>query len=199
MPKSLSPLVLRASAGFVLGLAVWGGLSVPYTRLLGILSESALRMVDQQAVTHLTPQGTMLMVERSDLRTPRAAGTYAVESTDLTFNLIVLLTLFAASPQPFADRNIFGFVAAALGLAVVHVAAVISFVEAYYAASFGEWSAARYGFVARHFWGAAPYCYSIVGVYGSAVALWWLLRPPPQAAAKPASGVRHQAARAGHH
>lgn len=177
MPKNLLPLILRAALGFLIGLAIWGGLSIPYTRLLGFLTQAALRVVEAPAVTHLTPNGTMLVVERSDVRTPRSSGNYAIETTDLTFNLIVLVTLFAVSSRPFSDRNMFGLGAAALGLVVVHVAAVMSFVEAYYALSFGAWSIAHYGSLSRRFWGAAPYFYSIVGVYGSAVALWWPLRP----------------------
>jgi len=72
------------------------------------------------------------------------------------------------------------FAGAAVALVFVHVAAVVSFVKAYYALSFGPWSESHYGFVARHFWEAAPYFYSVVGVYGFAIALWWLFRPSSQ-------------------
>ncbi|HVR42388.1 MAG TPA: hypothetical protein VMS56_02985, partial [Thermoanaerobaculia bacterium] len=96
-----------------------------------------------------------------------------MESKDITFNFILLVTLFAASGRALSDRNVFGFVGAAVALVFVHVAAVVAFVKAYYALSFGPWSESHYGFVARNFWGAAPYFYSVVGVYGFAVALWW--------------------------
>lgn len=183
MRKNLSRLLLKALGGFLIGLAVWGGLSAPYTRLLGFLTETAVRVAERPAATRLTPSGTLLIVDRSDIP-PSPSGRFAVESTDITFNLIILITLFAASDRAFSDRNIFGFAAAALGLVFVHVAAVLSFVEAYYALSLGAWSTANYGSFARLFWGRAPYFYSIIGVYGSAVALWWLFRPDPQAATK---------------
>jgi hypothetical protein len=173
----------------VLGLAVWGGLSVPYARAIGFLTEAALRIAERPAITRLTPDATMLIVDRSDAVLSPPAMRFAVETTDITFNVIVLLTLFAAGSHPFADRNVAGFAAAAAGLVLVHVAAVASFVEAYYATSFGAWSAGHYGYVARHIWAAAPYFYSIVGVYGSAVALWWLFRPSAQAV-KEGRGVR---------
>lgn len=184
MRKNLWPLVLKGAIGFLIGLAVWGGLSVPYTRVLASLSESVVRLGERPAITSITPQGTLMIVGRSDVRPSPSSMRLAVASPDITFNIILLTTLFAASSGALSDRNVFGFAGAAVALGFVHVAAVVSFVKAYYAESFGDWSTAHYGFIARHFWGAAPYFYSVVGVYGFAIALWWLFRPsprPPQA------------------
>lgn len=178
MRKNLFRLALRGAIGFLLGLALWSGFSVPYTRLLASLSESVLRLGESPAITRITPQGTLMMIDRSDVRSPSAAR-LAVESTDITFNIVLLATLFAATGRALSDRNVFGFVCAAMALVLVHVAAVVSFVKAYYAENFGAWSIAHYGFVARHVWNAAPYFYSVVGAYGFAIALWWLLRPSP--------------------
>ncbi len=179
MPKNLSRLLLRASLGFIIGLAVWGGLSVPYTRLVGYIAETALRVLERPSATRLTPDGTLLIVDRSDLPSSPASQRLAVESTDVTFNVIVLLALFAASTRPLGDRNMFGLAAAAVSLMFVHVAAVMSFVMGHYVTNFGAWSTSHYGFLSRHFWSAAPYFYSVVGSYGSALALWWLFRPSP--------------------
>jgi hypothetical protein len=177
--KNLWPLVLKGAIGFLIGLAVWGGLSVPYTRLLATLSEGVIRFSERPPVTYITPQGTLMMVDRSDFRLSPSSVRLGVESTDITFNFILLLTLFAASSRVLSDRNVFGFVGAAVALVFVHVAAVVSFVKADYALNFGRWSARHYGLVARTFWGAAPYFYGVVGVYGFALALWWLFRPSP--------------------
>ena len=177
MPKNLSSLVLKGVIGFLIGLAVWGGLSVPYTRLLASLSEAVIRFGERPPITYITPQGTLMMVDRSDFPPSPSSVRLGVESTDITFNFILLVTLFAASSRALSDRNVFGFVGAAVALVGVHVAAIVAFVKADYALNFGPWSALHYGFVARHFWGAAPYFYSVVGVYGLAVALWWLFRP----------------------
>jgi hypothetical protein len=182
--KNLSRLVLKGAIGFLIGLAIWSGLSVPYTRLLAAVSQSIMRIGESPPVTYITPSGTLLMVDRSDFRRSPSSGRMGVESTDITFNLILLITLFAASGRALSDRNVFGFAGASLSLVVVHVAAVVSFVKAYYVLSFGQWSMAHYGVVSRSFWGAAPYFYSVVGVYGFAVALWWLFRPASQPALK---------------
>ncbi len=179
MRKSLFRLAAKGAAGFLIALAVWFGLSAPYTRLLASLSEAVVRLAERPAVTSITPQGTLMVIERTDFPASPSSVQLAVESTDLTFNFILLMTLFAASGRALSDRNVFGFVGAAVALVFVHVAAVVAFVKADYALNFGPWSALHYGFVARSFWGAAPYFYSVVGVYGFAFALWWLFRPSP--------------------
>ena len=184
MRKNLSRIVLRGMIGFLIGLAVWGGLSVPYTRLLASLSQIVLRLDERPPVTTITAHGTLMMVDRSDFPSSPSAMRFGVESTDITFNLILLTTLFAASSRALSDRNVLGFAGAAAALVLVHVAAVVSFVKAYYSEGFGTWSASHFGFVARHFWGAAPYFYSVVGVYGFAIALWWLFRPAMQSTPK---------------
>lgn len=177
MRKYASRALLNGAIGFSLGLAVWYGLSEPYTRLLAALSESAIRVAERPAVTRITPQGTLMAIDRSDVP-PSASGQPGVASTDITFNFILLMTLFAARRGAFSDRNVSGFAGAALLLVFVHIAAVVAFVQMFYVEAYGESVASRYGTVARHFWGSAPYFYGIIGVYGSAVALWWLLRAP---------------------
>lgn len=189
MRKNLWRLVLKGAVGFLIGLAIWAGLSVPYTRLLASLSQTVVRLDERPPVTSITPDGTLMVVDRRDLPPP-PAGRLGVQSTDITFNLILLMTLFAASSRALSDRNVFGFAVAAVALVFVHVAAVVSFVKAYYALSFGSWSASHYGFVASHIWGAAPYFYSVVGVYGFAIALWWLFRPSSTSASKEPARAR---------
>lgn len=161
---------------------MWAGLSVPYTRLLASLTETVVRLGERPAaVTNIIPIGTLMAVDRDDFPATPSSGRFGVESTDLTFNFIVLITLFAANRRTLSDRNVFGFAAAAATLVIVHVAAVVAFVEAYYASSFGAWSELHYGYIAQHFWLAVPYFYGVIGVYGSAVAIWWLFRPSADA------------------
>jgi hypothetical protein len=190
--KSLFRLAGKGAAGFLVALAVWFGLSTPYTRLLAALSEAAVRVTERPAVTSITPVGTLMVVDRTDFPATPSSRQLAVESTDITFNFILLVTLFAANGRALSDRNVFGFVGAAFALVLVHVAAVVSFVKAEAAASYGVWSAAHYGLVARHFWEAAPFFYSIIGVHASAFALWWLLRAPSIASSQSASRAKHQ-------
>jgi hypothetical protein len=119
LPKNLSRLVLKGVIGFLIGLAVWGGLSVPYTRLLASLTETVVRLDERPPVTYITPNGTLMMVDRSDFPPSPSSVRLGVESTDITFNLILLMTLFAASGRALSDRNVFGFAGAAVVLVFV--------------------------------------------------------------------------------
>jgi hypothetical protein len=190
--KNLFRLALKGAIGFLAGLAVWAGLSVPYTTLLASLTQGVIRVGERAALTDIRPDGTMMIVDRNDLPRSRTSTQLGIESTDITFNVIVLFSLFAASARTFSDRNVFGFAAAAVSLMFVHVAASLSFVEAYYATAFGPWSTSRYGAVAQYLWVAAPYFYSVVGAYGFAVALWWLFRPSSDRAMQDARASRPQ-------
>lgn len=195
MRKSLLRLAANGAAGFLIALAVWFGLSVPYTRLLASLSEVAVRVAERPPVTSITPVGTLMVVDRTDFPASPSSVRLAVESTEITFNFILLMTLFAASDRTLSDRNVFGFIAAAVALVFVHVAAVVSFVKADYAVRYGPWSASHYGVVARNFWGAAPYFYSVVGAPGLAFALWWLFRPSSGRSSQRASRPRRESPR----
>lgn len=179
MPRSLFRLVAKGAVGFVIALTAWLALSPLYAQSLAAISQGVIRLAERPVVTSINPRGTLMVVERRDFPATSSSRQLGVESTDITFNFILLATLFAVSARALSDRNVFGFLAAAAGLVLVHVAAVVAFVKAYYALSFGAWSAAHYGAVARTFWGAAPYFYSVIGVYGFAFALWWVFRAPP--------------------
>jgi hypothetical protein len=147
----------------------------PYARLLAPVSEAIMRTAERPPVTRIIADGTELVIDRDDF--PRASPRPGLLLTDLTANIIVLTTLFAVAQHPLSDRNIGGLFVASLVLVAVHVTAVIVNVESIYALRLGPWSARNYGPVARNFWGASAHFYSVVGVFGSAFALWWVFRP----------------------
>jgi hypothetical protein len=172
LPKSPLSLALKGSAGFVIALAAWWALSAPYTRLLAVLSEPVIRLVERPRVTRLLGRGTELTIDRSDF--PPSSPRPSLGTTGITDNFILLATLFAASARALSDRNVFGFATASLALVFVHVAAVVANVQSIYASRLGIWSTIHYGAFARTFWGMAVHFYSVVGVFASAFALWWL-------------------------
>jgi hypothetical protein len=136
-----------------------------------------MRLAERPPVTRLAADGNELVIDRDDF--PRASPRPGLLLMDLTANVIVLTTLFAVARRPFNDRNILGLLLAGLSLVIVHVFAVIVNVQSIYALRLGAWSERNYGLVARNFWGAGAHFYSVVGVFGSAFALWWLFRPSP--------------------
>jgi hypothetical protein len=177
--KDLWPNLGKGAAGFVLGLALWWGLSTPYARLLATAAGPLIRMAERPSVTRLIAGGTELTIDRDDF--PRSSPRPGLTLMDLTANIVLLTTLFAVNKHPVSDRNILGFVLASLALVAVHIAAIIVNVESIYALRLGPWSARNYGPFARNFWGAAAHFYSVIGVFGAAFALWWLFRPSNEA------------------
>jgi len=177
LPKNLWPILAKGAAGFLIAVVLWWALSAPYARLLAAVSGSLMRMTERPPVTRLSADGTELVIDRDDF--PRASPRPALLLMDLTANVILLTTLFAAARHPLNDRNIGRFFLAALCLIAVHVMAVVFNVQAIYALRLGAWSERHYGPLARNLWGAGAHFYSVAGVFGAAFALWWLFRPLP--------------------
>jgi hypothetical protein len=113
-------------------------------------------------------------VDRSDFD-PRSKRP-AISIRDLTFNFVLLTALFAAGKRPFSDRNMAGFLIAAVILGLTHVFGVVAEVMSIYVAKLGVWSTVHYGPFARNFWGVANHFYRLVLMYAIAFALWWIFR-----------------------
>jgi hypothetical protein len=166
----------RGAAGFLLGLAIWLGLTEPYDRLLAAVAEPIVRITERPSATWLEARGREIIVDRADL--PPSSPRPGIPADELTFNIILLATLFAANRRPLETRNVVGFLAASALLIPVHVAALISRVEALYAFDFGTWSQVHFGWLARNFWGTAFHFYRVVGCFAVVFLLWWACRPP---------------------
>ena len=165
----------RAVAGLLFGLAIWAGFITPYTVLLARVSEPVIRAFERPAVTRLHPEDAQITIDRADF--PEKSARPALATGVLTVNVVLLTALFFANPRSWSSENVGCLLIALIALTVVHVAAVVANVHATYALSLGAWSAAHYGVVARNFWAGLAHFYLIVGGFGSAFLLWWILRP----------------------
>lgn len=168
-------IVLKALGGFLAGLAIWTLLSPVYTRAVAGGAEWLLRSFEKPPVTRLVPvENNYVSVERSDF----APGSKrpALPVSDLTFNLLLLTALFAASPKVFTDRNVGGFVAACVVLFFTHVFALVAYVMSVYTNQLGLWSRVNYGEISRNFWGVMNHSYRLVLMYAIAFGLWWIFR-----------------------
>ena len=166
-------VVPRAALGFAASLLLWWTATPAYDRLLAAAAEPLLRFLERPPATRLYADERHLVIERSDF--PSTSDRPAVPADDLTFNVILLVTLAASGPRLFTDRGMVRL-AAALGiLGIVHVAAVVAAVKSVYALQLGAWSAAAYGPVSRNLWAGAFHFYRFVGVFAVPFLLWWLL------------------------
>ncbi len=183
MPRIDWRLVLKGLAGFVAGVAVWALLTPMYDRVIAASAEKLMRAFENPPVTQLRPQeDNFVTVDREDFDR-RSTRRPAIPIRDLTFNIVLLTALFAASKRTFSDRNIGGFLLAAVCLALTHVLGTVAEVMSIYVAKLGMWSTVNYGALERNVWGVLNHFYRLVAMYAIAFALWWTFRDPGTAAA----------------
>lgn len=183
MPRIDWRTAVKALIGFVAGVVLWVTLSPLYNEAVAKGAEFSIRLFERPAVTRLVvdaDDGNYATVDRTDFD-PRSKRP-GVPVSDLTFNVILLIALFAMEKRPFSDRNIRGLVVAMILLSVTHVFGLITEVMSIYVAKLGPWSRVHYGEVARTFWGVANHFYRLVLMYAIAFALWWVARGNPDRA-----------------
>jgi hypothetical protein len=187
LPRVEWRVALKALAGFLAGLALWVVLTPAYDRLVATGAQSLIRAFEKPKVTRLyrAPDG-FTTVDRADFD-PRSKRP-GVSVRDLTFNIVLLTALFAASRRVFSDRNIGGFLVAMVALGLTHVLGLVAEVMSIYAGKLGMWSQVHYTAFERNAWGVANHFYRVVLMYAIAFALWWVLadRSPAVTTAPPA-------------
>ncbi|MBI2214756.1 MAG: hypothetical protein HYU52_14010 [Acidobacteria bacterium] len=165
---------LRGAIGFAVGLALWLGLGELYHPIVARATEQLFQLREHPNVTQLKPAGSSVILDRADFdrRSPRPQ----IPVRDLTFNVILLLTLLAASGPPLTLAHGGRWAGALFALFVVHVAALTAKVMTFYVLKLGAWSRVHYGSIARDFWSGADHFYRFVGIYAFAFAIWWIAR-----------------------
>jgi len=175
LPRLDWRLALKAFAGFLAGLALWILLTPLYDRAVAAGAEKVIRAFEKPPVTRLRRAADgYITVDRTDF--DRRSKRPAVPLRDLTFNVILLVALFAASKRTFSDRNIGGFLVAAGLLAITHVLGMVAEVMSIYVAKLGMWSTVHYSDLERNVWGVLNHFYRLVLMYAIAFGLWWAFR-----------------------
>jgi hypothetical protein len=157
-------------AGAALGVALWWFFTPQYNRLVALASTPLVRIDRRLSAAVLVPQERAIFITSST-----ALPTATIPADQLTYNIILLLGLFAANARPFSVRNLRALaIAAAIVFAFQCIGLLIS-IESTYALRQGEWSSAHYGDAAGRFWLTAELIYRTVGMFGAVFASWWAL------------------------
>lgn len=135
------------------------------------------------------------MIDRADF--PSTSDRPSLPADDLTFDVILFLSLAATTPGLFRDRAVRGTILSLAILFALHVLALVAGVEGLYATRLGEWSAAHYGALTRNLWATAAHFWRFVGCYAAAFLLWWFLVRPATASPAPSGRSSSPAASAG--
>jgi hypothetical protein len=160
--------VCRFIAGLALGVAIWWAGAPPYNYVLAPAAQILLHADRRLADLVLVPQERNVFVTSS---TPMPTAT--VPADQLTYNIILLLALFASNERSWSLANLR---ALAIALAVVFVSHCVSLVisiESTYALRQGAWSEAHYGNAAANFWLMSELVFRIVGMFGVVFVAWW--------------------------
>lgn len=166
-------LALRVLLGFAAGLALWWAATPAYNRLLAGVAEGAIRVFERPRATRLYAEDRRIVIDRADF--PSTSDRPSLPADDLTFDVILFLTLAATTRGLLKDRAVRGIALSCGALFVLHVLAVVANIEALYATRLGAWSAAHYGPVSRNLWATAMHFWRFAGCYAAAFLLWWFL------------------------
>jgi len=161
------PRVLRFVVGLIVAAVVWYNLTPLYDGFLAAAATPLVKIDPRLRGAHLAAADRIIKVTGS---VPAAN----IPADQLTYNVILLVALFASNRKPLRDRNVVALLVSMLIVVVLHVFAVLLSVESTYAVQMGAWSEAHYGTAGYFFWMYAEIFYRLVGMFGVVFVCWWL-------------------------
>lgn len=161
------PRVLRFVVGLILAALVWYNLTPLYDGFIAAAATPLVKIDPRLRGAHLAAADRIIKVTGS---VPAAN----IPADQLTYNVILLVALFASNRKPLRDRNVVALLVSMLIVVVLHVIAVLLSVESTYAVQMGAWSEAHYGTAGYFFWMYAEIFYRLVGMFGVVFVCWWL-------------------------
>jgi len=159
---------LRFLAGLALGVWIWWAATPAYNHLLAPSTQLLLHADRRLAAAELLPQERNVFVTSS---TPLPTATMPADQ--ITYNIILLLALFASNDRPWRLANVRGLAIALVILFISHCVGLLISIESTYAVRQGAWSEQHYGDAAANFWLTAELVFRIVGMFGVVFASWW--------------------------
>jgi hypothetical protein len=162
--------VARFVAGLALGVLIWWAAVPLYNRVLAPATELLLHADRRLAAAALVPQERGIFVTSA---TPLPTAT--IPADQLTYNIILLLALFASNERAWSRANLRALAIALAILFVSHCVSLVISIESTYAVRQGAWSEQHYSSTAASFWLTAELVFRIVGMFGVVFAAWWAL------------------------
>jgi hypothetical protein len=155
---------LRFVAGLALGVWIWWTAAPAYNRILAPATQLLVHVDRRLADAVLVPQERRIFVTSA---TPLPTATMPADQ--LTYNIILLLALFAMNDRPWRLANIRGLAIALVILFLSHGIGLLISIESTYAVRQGVWSEQHYSDAAANFWLTSELVFRVV------FASWWAL------------------------
>jgi hypothetical protein len=159
---------LRFLAGLALGVWIWWAAAPAYNHILAPATELLLHADRRLADAVLVPQERKVFVTAA---TPLPTATMPADQ--LTYNIILLLALFASNEKAWHWLNLRGLAIAIVILFLSHCLGLLISIESTYAVRQGVWSEQHYSDAAGNFWLTTELVFRIVGMFGVVFASWW--------------------------
>jgi hypothetical protein len=160
------PRVLRFVIALFVAAIVWFNLTPMYDRFIAAAATPLVKIDPRFRGAHLAASERIIKVNGN---VPSAD----IPADQLTYNVILLVALFASNRRPLRDRNVVAFLVSTGIVVVLHVIAVLLSVESTYAVRMGDWSTAHYGTAGYYFWLYSEIFYRLVGMFGVVFVCWW--------------------------
>jgi len=161
---------LRLVAGLAIGIALWWSCGDAWNRALAFMTQPLMKLDARIAQTDLVAVGHTIVVQPLVASLPMAT----IPADQLTYNVILLIALFASNRAPFSDRNMKAFAIAFAIVLLLHPIGLFISIESTYAHQQGAWSDQHYGETAQRLWVNAEVFYRLIGMFGVVFAAWWL-------------------------
>lgn len=138
--------------------------------LVAGLAQTLVRSFEYPRVTRLVIEDHRVQMRRSDLRTD--SKIYSVSMTEISFNTIVLLSLYLALPRPFSRRQLERLFMGLCVLIICQAVNLVFHVKTLYATGLGEWSQHYYSDFARNVFGFGRYFTDLPGRFSFPFLIW---------------------------
>jgi len=159
----------RFIAGFVVATLVWLWISPLLARGMAATTQPLLHLDSRFRDAQLSSSESMVSVDAPHGTFPQTK----YPADQLTFNLILLVALFASNKRPWRDRNILAFLVSLAIVLALQLLALLVTIETYYA-DFTKWGETQYGNVAANVWLVLQMFWRLVGMFGVVFACWWV-------------------------
>jgi hypothetical protein len=161
---------VRFVAGLALGVAIWWMAAAAYNQILAPATQLLLHADPRFTAAVLVPQERKVFVTSAS-----PLPTATMPADQLTYNVILLLALFASNETPWRIENLRALAISLPILFVSHCMALLISIESTYAVRQGVWSEQHYGDAAANFWLTSERVFRIVGMFGVVFVAWWAL------------------------
>ncbi len=163
--------IVRLAVGLLIGIALWWACGDAWNRALAVIAQPLMKLDSRIAAGELVAVGHTIVVQPTRDTMPMAT----IPADQLTFNVILLVALFASNRAPFSDRNMKAFAIAFVIVLLLHPIGLFLSIESTYANQQGTWSDQHYGDTAARIWINAEIFYRLIGMFGVVFGAWWIV------------------------